>query len=64
MDFGVDLTMLELNLGYHTTISENLDFTAQIGYLDVEVDAAGIKASFWDDVIIYQVIQRFKIDSG
>ena len=121
MDFGVDLTMLELSLGYHTTVSENLDFTAQIGYLDVAVDAAGIisadddaflvgggvraaagenaeiyggldyidfdqgdgemranagfligltdqleiglKASFWDDVTIYQVNLRFKIDS-
>jgi hypothetical protein len=121
MDFGVDLNMLELSLGYHTTLSENLDFTAQIGYLDVEVDAAGnvsadddaflvgggvramanenteiyggldyidfdqgdgemranagfliglteqleigLKASFWDDVTIYQVNLRFNIDS-
>jgi hypothetical protein len=41
MDFGVDLNLLEVNLGYHTTVSENLDFVAQVGYLDLEVDAAG-----------------------
>ncbi len=42
MDFGVDLTILEVTLGYHTTISENLDLVAQIGYLDFDVDAAGV----------------------
>jgi hypothetical protein len=120
MDFGVDLNLLEVNLGYHTTVSENLDFVAQVGYLDLEVDAAGpisadddafligggvraamnenseiyggldyvdfdqgdgemranagfligltdkldvgLKASFWDDVTIYQVHLRYNLD--
>ncbi len=119
MDFGVDLSLLEVNLGYHATVSENLDFVAQVGYLDLEVDAAGfvsadddafligggvraafnenteiyggldyvdfdqgdgemranagfligltdkldigLKASFWDDVTIYQVNLRFDL---
>ncbi len=120
MDFGVDLSLLEVNLGYHTTVSENLDFIAQVGYLDLEVDAAGfvsadddafligggvraafnenteiyggldyvdfdqgdgemranagfligltdkldigLKASFWDDVTIYQVNVRYRLE--
>lgn len=41
MEFGADLKMLELDLGYHTTLSENLDFTAQIGYLDFNIDPGG-----------------------
>jgi hypothetical protein len=29
MDFGVDLNILELAVGYHTPLSDQLDFTAQ-----------------------------------
>ena len=41
MDFGVDLNVLEAAFGYHTSLSENLDFTAQLGFLNAEVEASG-----------------------
>jgi opacity protein-like surface antigen len=52
MDFGVDLSILEVTLGYHTTISENLDLVAQIGYLDIDVDAAGAGSADDDALLI------------
>ena len=52
MDFGVDLSVLEVNLGYHTPISENLDIVAQLGYLNVEVDAAGFTSADDDAFLI------------
>lgn len=52
MDSGVDLSLLEINLGYHATISENLDLVAQIGYLNVDVDASGIVAADDDGFLI------------
>ena len=39
MDFGVDLSLLELGAGYHTNISPNLDVYANLGYVNVEADA-------------------------
>lgn len=48
MDFGVDLNLLEAAFGYHTSLSENLDFTAQLGFLKAEIDA-GAGGSFDDD---------------
>lgn len=51
MDFGVDLNVLEAAFGYHTSLSENLDFTAQLGFLNAEVDA-GVGGSFEDDGLL------------
>ena len=52
MDFGVDLSLLEVALGYNTNISENLDLTAQVGYLNVDVDASGIVSADDDAFLI------------
>jgi len=52
MDFGVDLNILELAVGYHTPLSEQLDFTAQLGYLDAEVEAAGFGSADDDGLMI------------
>lgn len=41
MDFGVDLNLMELGVGYHTNISPNLDLYANLGYVNIEVDASG-----------------------
>ncbi len=38
---GVDLNLLELGGGYHTTISPNLDVYANLGYVNFEVEAGG-----------------------
>ena len=51
-DFGVDLSLLEINLGYHATVSENLDLIAQVGYLKVDVDASGIISADDDALLI------------
>lgn len=42
MDFGVDLSILELAAGYHTGLSDQLDFTAQLGYVNTEVESGGV----------------------
>ncbi len=39
IDFGVDLTIMELGVGYHTNISPHMDVYANLGYVDVEADA-------------------------
>ena len=41
MDFGIDLNLMELGAGYHTDISPNLDFYANLGYINVEADGGG-----------------------
>jgi len=38
LDFGVDLSILEFGVGYHTTISPNLDFLANLGFTNIEAD--------------------------
>jgi hypothetical protein len=38
MDFGVDLNILELAVGWHTPLSDQLDFTAQLGFVNAEVE--------------------------
>ncbi len=40
MDFGVDLNILELAVGWHTPLSDQLDFTAQLGFVNAEVESA------------------------
>ncbi len=52
MDFGVDLNILELAVGYHTPLSEQLDMTAQFGYLNAEVEAAGFGSSDDDGFLV------------
>ena len=39
MDFGIDLNILELAVGYHTPLSDQLDFTAELGWVEAEVDS-------------------------
>ncbi len=39
MDFGVDLNILELAVGWHTPLSDRLDFTAQLGFVNAEVES-------------------------
>ncbi|MGI9260745.1 MAG: outer membrane beta-barrel protein [Woeseiaceae bacterium] len=39
IDFGVDLTIMELGVGYHTNISPHMDVYANLGYVDIEADA-------------------------
>jgi len=51
MDFGVDLNVLEAAFGYHTSLSENLDFTAQLGYLNAEVEAPGLGSADEDGIL-------------
>ena len=39
MDFGVDLNILELAVGWHTPLSDQLDFTAQLGFVNAEIES-------------------------
>jgi hypothetical protein len=48
MDGGVDLNLLELAAGWHTALSDQLDFTAKLGFMNAEIDA-GIGGSFDED---------------
>ncbi len=41
-DFGVDGSLLRFGAGFNTEITPDLDFVADISYVDVEVSAAGI----------------------
>jgi hypothetical protein len=52
MDFGVDLNILEIAVGYHTPLSDQLDLTAQLGYVDAEVEAAGFGSADDDGLMI------------
>lgn len=69
MDFGVDLNLLELALGYHTSLSDSLDFVAQVGYLNVEVEASGLGSSD-DDAYLAgvgvraQLSERVELNGG
>lgn len=47
MDFGVDLSLLELAAGYHTPLSDKLDFTAKLGFMNAEIEQGG--TSLGDD---------------
>lgn len=40
-DFSVDLTQLELGVGWRTGLSDNADFFARAAYVEAEVDAPG-----------------------
>ena len=51
MDFGVDLNVLEAAIGYHTSLSEDLDFTAQLGYLNAEVEVPGLVSADEDGLL-------------
>ena len=52
MDFGVDLNILELAVGYHTPLSEQLDFTAQLGFVDAELEVPGFGSADDDGFMI------------
>ena len=39
MDFGVDLNIFEVAVGYHNSLSDQLDFTAQLGWVNAEVES-------------------------
>ncbi len=77
MDFGVDLNILELAVGYHTPLSEQLDFTAQLGYVDAEVESgfgsadddgfmigAGLRGALTDAVELNGGIDYIDFDNG
>jgi hypothetical protein len=77
MDFGVDLNILELAVGYHTPLSEQLDFTAQFGYVDAEVESgfgsadddgfmigAGLRGALTDTVELNGGIDYIDFDNG
>lgn len=40
-DFSVDLTQLEVGLGWRTGITDNADFFARAAYVSAEIDAPG-----------------------
>ncbi|MDX1405932.1 MAG: outer membrane beta-barrel protein [Woeseiaceae bacterium] len=77
MDFGVDLNILELAVGWHTPLSEQLDFTAQLGYLEAEVESgfgsadddglmlgAGLRGQLTDAVELNGGIDYIDFDQG
>ena len=39
IDFGTDLTILEIGVGYHTNLSPFMDVYANLAYIDIEADA-------------------------
>ena len=57
LDFGVDLDFLEAGVGYHMSISETLDFVAELGYIQVEIGAPGVP-SFDEDGLTLGVALR------
>ena len=40
-DFSVDLTQLQIGLGWRTPLSDSTDFFARAAYLNAEIDASG-----------------------
>jgi hypothetical protein len=40
-DFNVDFTTLQVGLGWHTALTDSMDFVASLSYVDGEVDAPG-----------------------
>ena len=77
MDFGVDLNILELAAGYHTPLSDQLDLTAQLGYVDAEVESglgsadddgfmigAGVRGALSDSVELNGGIDYIDFDQG
>ncbi|MDJ0812430.1 MAG: hypothetical protein QNJ23_01780 [Woeseiaceae bacterium] len=43
-DFSVDLTQVQVGLGWFTDISQNASVFARVGYLEAEVDAPGFNS--------------------
>jgi opacity protein-like surface antigen len=41
-DFDVSLDETQINLGYHTAIQQNVDFIAELGYVNVGADIDGL----------------------
>ena len=41
LDFGVDLNTWEFGVGYHSSMSPNLDVIGNLGYFNVELDTPG-----------------------
>ena len=39
MNFGIDLEIMEIGVGYHTNVSPNMDVYANLAYIDIEADA-------------------------
>ena len=48
-DFGVDLDQLIVGGGFHTALTENTDFVADIAYTQLEASASGAPALSLDD---------------
>ena len=40
-DFSIDLTQLQLGLGWRTALTDNTDFFARVAYVEAEIDAPG-----------------------
>ena len=77
MDFGIDLNILELAVGYHTPLSDQLDFTAELGWVEAEVDSgfgsadddgfmlgAGLRGQLTDAVELNGGIDYIDFDQG
>lgn len=77
MDFGVDLNILELAVGWHTPLSEQLDVTAQLGFVNAEVESgfgssdddgfmigAGLRGALTDAVELNGGIDYIDFDQG
>jgi len=52
LNFGVDVTILELGGGYHTQISPHLSVNANVGYLKIDAAASGIGSADADGLFV------------
>lgn len=52
LNFGVDVSVLELGGGYHTDISPRLSVNANVGYIEVDASAAGIGSADADGLFV------------
>lgn len=59
-DFSVDLSQLQVGVGWHTGISDSTDFVARAGYVEAEVDAPGF-GSFDDSGYLVAIGVRSNI---
>lgn len=77
IDFGTDLTILELGVGYHTNISPFMDVYANLAYIDIEADAIigsaddkgismgiGLRGSVSDSVELYGGLDYVDFDDS
>lgn len=72
-DFGVDGSVLALGAGFHTRISDDLDFVADLSYIDTEVGNssdngyginAGVRARVSDDFEVEGGVSYVDLDNS